>query len=103
MLYSHNPENEKLKLFTIFLNHAVKGDDKYASVVNNVILETHQYAAGEKTLYNINRDLMHIILMLSGLARPYFEELVDNPEQYNQQTYSKVLEIISHQHQAPVY
>ena len=33
MLYSHNQENEKLKQFTIFLSHAVKGDRQYATVV----------------------------------------------------------------------
>ncbi len=60
MLYSHNQENEKLKLFTIFLNQAAKGDDKYASVVNTVILETHLFAAGQKTLYTINRDSINI-------------------------------------------
>lgn len=103
MLYSHNQENEKLKLFTIFLDHAKKGDSKYASVVNNVILETHQYAAGEKTIYNINRDLMHVILLLSSLDKNYFEQLKQNTNEYNQDTYSKVLDIISHQQQALIY
>lgn len=103
MLYSHNQENEKLKLFTIFLNQAAEGDVKYASVVNNVILETHLFAAGQKTLYNINRDSINIILLLSNLAKSYFEQLVDNPQEYDKQTYSKVLEIISQQHQLPIY
>ena len=103
MLHSHNQENEKLKLFTIFLDNAVQGDNKYANVVNDVILETHQYVAGQKTIYNINRDLMHIILLLSGLDKGYFQQLNDNPTNYNTETYSKVLDIISHQHQVPIY
>jgi len=103
MLYSHNQENEKLKLFTIFLSRAAKGDANYASVVNDVILEAHQFATGQKTLYNINRDQMNIILLLSDLDKPYFEHLVDNPQEYNQNTYSKVLEIISKEQQAPVH
>lgn len=103
MLYSHNQENEKLKLFTIFLNHALEGDLKYASVVNDVILETHEYAVGKKSLYNINRDSINIILLLSDMDRPYFEQLLDSPQQYNQQTYSKVLDIISNQKEIPIY
>ncbi len=102
MLYSHNQENEKLKLFTIFLSQAVKGDVKYASVVNNVILETHQFVAGQKSLYNINRDVINIIILLSTLDKQYFEELVDNPQDYGKQTYSKVLEIINNQPQVPI-
>jgi hypothetical protein len=73
----------------------VNGESQYASVVNDVILETHMYAAGYKTAYTVNRDLMYIILLLSGLASPYFKELVDNPNQYDKETYSKVLDIIS--------
>ncbi len=94
MLYSHDQENEKLKQFAIFLDHAVKGNAKYASVVNDVILETHQYVAGSKTVYNITRDLMHIILLLSDTDKNYFEELKGNPEQYDKETYSRVLEMI---------
>jgi hypothetical protein len=33
--------------------------------VNTVILETHLFAAGQKTLYTINRDSINIILLLS--------------------------------------
>ncbi|MBK8609378.1 MAG: hypothetical protein IPL84_05400 [Chitinophagaceae bacterium] len=102
MLYSHNQENEKLKLFTIFLNQAAKGDNNYASVVNNVIQETHEFAIGQKTLYNINRDSINIILLLSELDKSYFEALVENPQNYGSQTYSKVLEIISKQQHAPI-
>jgi len=95
MLYSHNQENEKLKLFRIFLNQAANGNNQYASLVDNVIQETHQFAIGQKTLYNINRDAINIILLLSELDKNYFEGLVDNPQEYGKQTYSKVLEIIS--------
>lgn len=95
MLYSHNQENEKLKLFRIFLNQAANGNNQYASLVNNVIQETHQFAIGQKTLYNINRDAINIILLLSELDKSYFVALVDNPQEYGKQTYSKVLEIIS--------
>jgi hypothetical protein len=103
MLYSHNQEDEKIKLFTIFLNNAANGDSKYASVVNDVIWETHKYAIGEKTLYNLNKDSLNIILLLSNLNKPFFEQIGGNPIQYNDETYSKVLEIISHQQQSPIY
>jgi len=94
MLYSHNQENEKLKQFTIFLDHAVKGNAQYASVVNDVIQETHRYVSGDKNIYNINRDLMHIILLLSETDKKYFVDLADNPERYDNHTYRKVLEMI---------
>jgi hypothetical protein len=103
MLYSHNQDNEKVKLFTIFLDQAAKGNTKYEDAVNDVILETHQYAIGEKSLYNINRDSINIILMLSNLDKKYFEELVDNPQQYDRRTYSKVLEIISCPQQVQIF
>lgn len=102
MLYSHNQDNEKLKLFTIFLDQAAKGNEKYATAVNDVILETHQFVAGQKNLYNINRDSINIILLLSNLDREYFVQLVDNPQDYNTGTYSKVLELISHQQKEPI-
>jgi vacuolar-type H+-ATPase subunit C/Vma6 len=103
MLYSHNQENEKLKLFTIFLNQAANGNNKYANVVNSVIQETHQFAMGQKSLYNVNRDSINIIILMSALDKNYLEGLVDNPQEYGQQTYSKVLEIISKQQQTPIF
>jgi uncharacterized membrane protein YcgQ (UPF0703/DUF1980 family) len=97
MLYSHNQENDKLQQFTIFLDHALKGDSRYTSIVNDVILEAHKYTTGLKNLYNIKRDLMNIILLLSDTDKNYFEQLQDNPEEYNSQTYSKVKDIIQQQ------
>lgn len=94
MLYSHNIENEKLTLFTLFLNKASEGESKYADVVNNVILETHLYAKGEKNLYNINRDSINIILLLVNLENDYFKNLSNTPENYNQDTYSRVLDLL---------
>lgn len=95
MLYSHNVENEKLNLFTLFLNKAVQGDTAYASIVNDVILETHQYVLGEKNLYNIKRDSMNIILLLANAEKEYFKNLDNNPTQYNADTYNKVLTLIT--------
>jgi len=100
MLYSHSQENEKLNLFTIFLNRAAAGDTGCAPIVNNVLLETHKYAVGEKTLYTVNRDQLHIILLLAGLAKSYFEKLVDNPDKYDRKTYSAVLKIMAQKQHA---
>jgi hypothetical protein len=97
MLYPHNQENDKLQQFSIFLDKALNGNAEYASVVNDVILETHQFTSGQKTLYNINRNLMNIILLLSDVDKNYFEHLQDNPADYGQKTYSKVKEIINAQ------
>ena len=78
----------------------MKGDNQYANLVNNVIQETHQFTIGEKTLYNINRDSINIILLLSELDKNYFEGLAENPQNYGKQTYTKVLELISKQQHA---
>lgn len=94
MLYSHNSENEKLNLFTLFLNKAFQGESKYADVVNEVILETHLYAKGEKNLYNINRDSINIILLLADLKNDFFKNLNSTPEKYNKETYSTVLNLL---------
>lgn len=103
MLYSHNLEDEKLNLFVLFLNKALQGEQSYAPIVNDVILETHKFVAGEKNLYNIKRDSMNIILLLAGLEADYFKNLVDKPDQYNNEIYSKVLDIIEHQKPSMAY
>lgn len=94
MLYSHSEENEKVRQFAIFLTHAAKGDMNYAKFVNEILVETHQFAAGEKTLYDINRDSLHIILLLSDADNNFFLQLKNNPAQFNADTYSDVLKII---------
>jgi hypothetical protein len=103
MLYSHNLEDEKLNLFVLFLNKALQGERSYEPIVNDVILETHKFVAGEKNLYNIKRDSMNIILLLAGLEADYFRSLVETPDQYNNEIYSKVLDIIVHQKPSMAY
>lgn len=103
MLYSHNQENEKLKLFTLFLNRALQGEGAYASIVNEVILETHQYTVGHKNLYEINRDSFNLILMLAELEATFFRGLSDDPSEYNAGIYTKVLQILDEKQPAIVY
>lgn len=95
MLYSHNLENEKLSLFTLFLDRAAKGESKYAPIVNEVISETHKFATGEKNLYTINRDSLNIVLLLAELERDYFLSLNTKPENYTADTYNHVIGLIS--------
>lgn len=95
MLYSHNVENEKINLFTLFLDKAKQGDAKYAQIVNEVILETHLYVVGKKDLYNINRDSINIILLLAQLAKDYFASLKENTSEYNNEIYTKVSQAIT--------
>jgi|GEM_PF-1708720 len=95
MLYSHNVENEKINLFTLFLDKAKQGDAKYAQIVNEVILETHLYVVGKKDLYNINRDSINIILLLAQLEKEYFSKLQENTSEYNQEIYNKVFQVIT--------
>jgi hypothetical protein len=95
MLYSYNQENEKLTQFAILLDRAAKGEANYKAVVNDVIHETHQFAAGEKNLYDISRDLTNIILLLSEADKDYFQHLANNPEEYDNQTYNRVKSLIT--------
>ncbi|MBN9379880.1 MAG: hypothetical protein J0H74_03890 [Chitinophagaceae bacterium] len=94
MLHSYNPENEKLTQFAVLLDRAAKGEANYATVVNDIIHETHQFATGEKTLYDISRDHTNIILLLSDADKDYFEHLADDPNKYGPQTYKRVLSLI---------
>jgi hypothetical protein len=95
MLYSYNQENEKLTQFAVLLDRAVKGEASYIAVANDVIHETHQFAVGEKNLYDISRDLTNIIVLLSEADKEYFQHLADNPENYDSQTYQRVLSLIT--------
>jgi len=95
MLYSYNPENEKLTQFAVLLDRAVKGESNYAAVVNDIIYETHQFATGEKTLYDISREHTNIILLLSEADKDYFEHLPSDPNKYDRQTYQRVLSLIT--------
>ena len=94
MLYSHNLEDEKINLFSLFLTKAIQGEHSYAPIVNDVILETHKFVAGEKNLYNIKRDSMNIILLLASLEKDYFMNLSDVPDKYNVEIYAKVLNLL---------
>lgn len=102
MLYSHNQENEKLNLFTIFLRHAAKGDAHYASTVNDVLHETQLFATGQKTVYTVKRDIMYIILLLCNLSNNFFKNL-GQPSEFDSNTYNDVLKIISKRTVAPAY
>lgn len=95
MLYSHNLEDEKLNHFTLFLDKAKNGNSDYARIVNDVLLETHQYLTGKKTLHSINRDTFNIILMLSNIEGEYFKNLSDNPQSYTKETYQHVFDTIA--------
>jgi hypothetical protein len=97
MLYSHNLENEKINLFSLFLNKALQGEESYAPIVNEVISETHQYVSGEKNLYSIKRDSMNIILLLADSGNEYFKNISGNPESYTNEIYLNVLKILDKQ------
>ena len=95
MLYSHSEENEKLRQFVLFLNHAVNGREEYTQFVDNILIETHQFTVGEKTLYNIDRELFHIIVLLAKADNHYFSHLQTNPSHFDAQTYNKVLQMVN--------
>ncbi len=103
MLYSHNLDKEKLNLFTLFINKALEGEKAYESIVNDIILEAHLFAVGQKNLYTIHRDSLNIVLLLAELEGEYFSKLPDVPATYDATTYSKVLEILQKRQPSMAY
>ncbi|HCZ36785.1 MAG TPA: hypothetical protein DHV26_12760 [Cytophagales bacterium] len=89
MLYSHSIEDNKLSLFTLFLNKLISGDIKYKDTVDRVLLDAHQLALGNKSLYQIDRDKFSIIIYLKTSHEEYFKEL--NPDKLTKTQYRKVL------------
>jgi len=89
MLYSHSIEDNKLSLFTLFLNKLISGDRKYKDTVDRVLLDAHQLALGNKSLYQIDRDKFSIIIYLKTSHEEYFKEL--NPDKLTKTQYRKVL------------
>ncbi len=68
MLYSYSPEEEKKRLFLIFLSDAKNGKDNYSHEVKKVLREVVDLCKGVKTIYNIDRNYFDII---TGLAEHY--------------------------------
>lgn len=103
MLYSHNLEDEKINLFLLFLDKAQQAEEKYAQIVNDVILDARDYASGLKSVYNLKRDTLNIVLKLVHTENDFFKTVEEDPGKYNSQLYSKVAEILAqHNHQLAV-
>lgn len=94
MLYSHNLEDEKLNLFSLFLSKVINGESSYTPIVNDIIEQTHLYVCGKKDLYEIKRDSINIVLLLAESKKDFFKKLDKNPERYNKEIYTKVLDIV---------
>lgn len=75
MLYSYNPEQEKKHLFLIFLQDAIKGNEKYSAEVNKVLQEVKDLCTEKKTIYNIDRTYFDIIAELAGRYTDFYSKL----------------------------
>lgn len=89
MLYSHTIEDNKLSVFTLFLNKLISGDDRYKATVDKVLSDTHNLATGDKDLYQIDKDKFSIIIYLKSTHEDYFKEL--DPDKLTKSQYKKVL------------
>ncbi len=92
MLYSHSLEDDKLNLFVLFLNHLLKGNEKYKTTVDEVISEAHDLAVDKKNLYSIDRSLYQIIVFLKNKEPEFFADLDTNS--LDKTVYQKVFDII---------
>lgn len=90
MLYSHNIENEKFNLFSLFLHKAIEGDMEYRAPVNRIIREAYELSVKSKDLYTIDRDSFPIIVFLSGSGKEELAKVGDNIENYNIDTYRTI-------------
>jgi hypothetical protein len=93
MLYSHSINDNKISLFTLFLNKLISGDEKYKTTVDKVLVDAHEFAKGEKNLYDVDKDKVSIIIhLINSPEKEYFVKL--NPTNITTNNYKKVLNIL---------
>lgn len=75
MLYSYSPEEEKKRLFLIFLSEAKNGKDNYSHEVKKVLREVVDLCNGVKNIYNIDRNYFDIITGLAEHHEQFYKDL----------------------------
>lgn len=75
MLYSYSPEEEKKRLFIIFLSDAKHGKDNYTKEVKKVLKEVIDLCNNKKSVYNIDRNYFDIITGLAGNYNQFYKNL----------------------------
>jgi len=75
MLYSFSPEEEKKRLFLIFLSDAKHGRENYSTEVKKVLREVIDLCNNKKTIYNIDRNYFDIIIGLAEHQSKFYKNL----------------------------
>ena len=75
MLCSYSIEDEKINVFSLFLENAINGNTSYQEEVKRVIKEVQELSLNVKTIYSIDRNNFTIILNLYYSDSEYFKKI----------------------------
>lgn len=79
MLCSYSIEEEKINVFSIFLENIINGNSSYIEEVRRVFKEVKDLSEGKKTIFSIDRNYFTIIQYLFESNSKYFSEIdLDN-------------------------
>jgi len=92
MLRSHNQQDVELDFFTLFLNHAIKGETAYFDIVSPIILDAARLSRNEKKITDLDREGLSIKLVLFGSGSTNLATVNDDNLQQN---LPMILEIIT--------
>jgi len=89
MLCSYSIEDEKINVFSLFLENAISGNSSYQEEVKKVIKEVKELCLGNKSIYTIDRNNFTIIQHLFYSDNEYFKNI--DLEKINESDY-KIIE-----------
>jgi len=75
MLYSYSVEDEKVQIFSMFIENIINGDDSYKAEVKRVLNEVKELSLESKTLFSIDRNYFTIIMKLFESNPQFFKEV----------------------------
>ena len=75
MLCSYSIEDEKINVFSIFIENAINGNPSYKEEVNKIIKEVQELCLGDKSIYTIDRNNFTIIQQLYFSDSNYFSRI----------------------------
>ncbi|MEO9872404.1 hypothetical protein [Ekhidna sp.] len=93
MLYSKSHSSESFSLFTLFISQYLNGQAKYKDIIDNVIVEAHSLAIGEKQIFQVDRDKLKIIVHLKNADTKFFQRI--DPDQLKIDDYRKLKTLLS--------
>lgn len=92
MIFSHSVEENKFTSFALFLNQLLDGQSKYKSEIDDVLSEVIALAKGTKTLFQVDRDKLPIILYLKNSDPEFFSDI--DIQEITNDVYKKTLSSI---------